>query len=139
MMWEPWWPPTAGGAAVDAAADGGPGAAAERFLRRMLGDRRWDALGPSQQAARRAEGAALVAELRSAYAGVPYVLGDVRCPVRAAMGSEAADHHRRAAEALALAVGQPGGADVVDGAGHGCHISHPAAFAAWAASLTAGS
>jgi pimeloyl-ACP methyl ester carboxylesterase len=129
MSWAPWWPATSAGGAAVGADD--PGEAAERFLRRMIGDERWASLSAREQAGRRAEGPALVAELRSVRAGAPYDLAELRCPVRVGRGSETAPQHRRAAEELAALVGQAGGPDVVDGATHGAHRSHPEAFAAW--------
>jgi pimeloyl-ACP methyl ester carboxylesterase len=98
----------------------------------MLGDERWEALGEGLQAQRRAEGIALVAELRAIRAeSAPYDLASVRCPVLAARGTTSAAHHRQAADELARSVGPGAGPTVVDGAGHGAHLSHPAAFAAW--------
>ena len=52
MSWMPWWPGnTAGGAAV--AASHSPDEAAERFMRRMIGDERWDGLPERTRATRR--------------------------------------------------------------------------------------
>lgn len=130
FAWADWWPKrSAGGEAVRAADDGGPEDAAERFMRRMIGDERWDRLPPSTRAARRAEGPALVSELRLVRGGPPpFALSDVRCPVVAAHGTESAAHHRRSAVELAAAV--PGQEVVViEGAGHGAHFSHPDEFA----------
>src|SRR4051794_30946500 len=46
MPWRDWWPTSsAGGAAVDQVRDGAAKAdAAERFLRRMFGDEKWESL-----------------------------------------------------------------------------------------------
>src|SRR5687767_6620707 len=45
MSWMPWWPKqSAGGTAMQAASD--PGDAVERFMRRMVGDERWESLPP---------------------------------------------------------------------------------------------
>ena len=43
LSWEPWWPGTTAGSIAVAAA-GKPQEAAERFMRRMIGDQRWEAL-----------------------------------------------------------------------------------------------
>lgn len=133
MPWAPWWPRhSAGGDAVAAAADLGPDAAAERFLRRMIGDARWEALPASTRATRRAEGRALLADLLAVRDGAPYHPRSLRVPVVAGRGTEAEAHHRRAADELAASV--PGAELVViDGAGHGAHGSHPEAFAAFVA------
>lgn len=140
MSWEPWWPEgTAGGNALAAAAAGDPGDAAEAFLRFMIGDDRWADLGASQQARRRAEGPALVAELRAVRgAGAPFDAAAVRCPVRTACGSETTPHHRRGVHDLARLLGDVAGPAVIDGARHGAHLTHPEAFAAWARSIPTG-
>lgn len=130
LPWLDWWPAASAGAAAVAAADE-PEEAGERFMRRMLGDRRWERLPRRTREARRAEGATLVAEiaqLRPPHP-VPLLLGAVPVPVLAAHGTEGAPHHARAAEAVADGV--PGAElEVVDGAGHGVHLTHPAAVAA---------
>lgn len=54
LSWFPWWPgTTAGGDAL--ATRGDPAEAAERFMRRLIGDERWEKMPPSNRAARRAE------------------------------------------------------------------------------------
>ncbi len=129
MQWLEWWPTdSAGAAAVAAAAD--PADAAERFMRRMIGDRRWERLPPSTRAARRAEGATLIAEMAQARPPSAPAFDPTRISqaVIAAHGTEGAPHHARSAEALAAAV-PSGELVVVEGAGHGIHLSHPEAFA----------
>lgn len=129
LPWMPWWPSgSAGARAVADAADAED--AAERFMRRMLGDDRWGKLPPSTRRARRAEGPTLVAEmshLRPPHPP-PFDLGAVGCPTIAANGTQAAPHHARAVAAIAENV-LDGTHVVVDGAGHGVHLTHPAAFA----------
>jgi pimeloyl-ACP methyl ester carboxylesterase len=129
MSWEPWWPRrTAGGEAV--ATPGGEADAAERFMRRLVGDDRWEGLPPRTRDQRRAEGPALVAELRSirAPARPPYDPRLVTVPVTAAHGSESRAHHQETARVLAAAAPH-GELVVVEGAGHGVHLTHPAAVA----------
>lgn len=129
MPWEPWWPSvTAGGVAMSAEVD--PADAAERFMRRMIGDDRWEALPAGTREQRRAEGPALVAELRSIRAprAAPYVPERLTMPVVSAHGTESAPHHQASARALAERAPH-GELVVVDGAGHGVHLSHPAALA----------
>ena len=132
MPWDPSW--THGSAGRHTIAEGetrGAGAAAEAFLRRMVGDERWEALSPEQQEERRAEGPALLAELRSLHEreGAPFDVDRIRCPVRTAHGTASKPHHLRAAEVLAALVGDT--PSVIDGAPHGAHRSHPEAFARW--------
>jgi pimeloyl-ACP methyl ester carboxylesterase len=58
----------------------------------------------------------------------PVDLAQVRVPLVVGRGSEAAERHRRGAEALAAAVPHSQ-LVVVEGAGHGAHRSHPQRFA----------
>lgn len=129
MAWTHWWPAaTAGSAAMAATGDGAD--AAERFMRRMIGDERWEALPARTREQRRSEGPALVAELRSIRDpdAPPYAPGAVTVPVVVAHGTTSASHHRRTARELARLVPH-GELVVVEGAGHGVHLSHPAALA----------
>ncbi len=62
LSWRSWWPAdSAGGDALAWQAD--PAEAAERFMRRLIGDARWERLPASSRRARRDEGNAMVAEL----------------------------------------------------------------------------
>lgn len=130
LPWLRWWPHDSAGARAVAAADD-PEGAGEGFMRRMVGDRRWERLPPSTKDARRAEGATLVAEiaqLRPPH-DEPFELASIRVPVVAAHGTGGVAHHERAAREVAVRV--PGAVlEVVDGAGHGVHLTHPAAVAA---------
>lgn len=132
MPWVDWWPPrSAGGDAMNVAGRD-PADAAERFMRRMIGDGRWEALPAGSRADRRAEGAALVAELASVRGTEPaYDIDAIEVPVLVGRGSDSAAHHRRAADSLARLVGQDGGPFVIEGAGHGAHASHDVAFASF--------
>lgn len=129
MPWMPWWPTRSAGASAVADAHD-PADAAERFMRRMLGDDRWQKLPPSTREARRAEGPTLVAEmaqLRPPNAPA-FDLADIARPVLAANGTEGVAHHARSVRAIAEGV--PDGTHVeVEGAGHGVHLTHPADFA----------
>ncbi|MDP1820714.1 MAG: alpha/beta hydrolase, partial [Acidimicrobiales bacterium] len=102
MPWNDWWPKdTAGGAAMDG---GDEAAAAERFMRRLVGDERWEALPEPTREQRRAEGPALLADLRGVRppAPPPFELDDVRVPVLAAHCSESGPHHQETAKRIAL-------------------------------------
>ena len=127
--WAAWWPSATAGsvAMVDPLS---PEDAAERFMRRMVGDDRWDALPVRTRDERRAEGPALVAELRSIRDphAPPYDPAQVRVPVVAAHGTESSPHHKQTAIVLADAV-PDGELCVVEGAGHAVHLTHPAALA----------
>jgi pimeloyl-ACP methyl ester carboxylesterase len=127
--WAPWWPRGSPGSAAAAA---GPADAAEAFLRRMVGDDRWEALPERTRAARRREGTALAAELRSVRSAPapPLDPGALAVPVVVGRGTRSAEHLRRSAAELAAAV--PGAVLVeVDGADHGAHLTHPVEVAAW--------
>ena len=130
MPWLPTWPSrSAGSAAISGSEDDGD--AAEGFMRRMVGDDRWEQLPASTRAQRRAEGPALVAELLSLRAPnpVPYDLPTFPVPVIAGHGGESRPHHQESARTLAAGV-PDGELVVIDGASHGAHLTHPAEFAA---------
>lgn len=62
LSWMPWWPGSTAGSAALAEAQA-PEDAAEHFMRRMVGDARWEALPERTRLTRRLEGAAMVGEL----------------------------------------------------------------------------
>jgi pimeloyl-ACP methyl ester carboxylesterase len=130
LSWLPWWPTgSAGGSALRLAPDSGPEAAAEAFVRSLIGDERWEALPPGTRAKRRAEGRALVAELRSVGRGSPaFEPSILDLPLVVGRGTRSADHMQRAANVLAA---EAPGAElaVIDGADHGAHLTHPVEFA----------
>jgi pimeloyl-ACP methyl ester carboxylesterase len=106
-----------------------PGVEAERFFRRMVGDAIWDRLPESTRLDRRADGPALVADLRSIRGPAPFDVTALTVPTlfgRSGPGGEA--HHRETASWL---VAQVPGAELmeIEAARHGAHLSHPGAFA----------
>ena len=129
MPWMPFWPfaNTAGAAAVDAAS---PEDAAEAFMRKVVGDTVWERLPERTRAERRAEGATLIPELASIRGAPPFEPADLRVPVVLARGTSTDDHHRSGVAHLAATVPT---AELfeINGAGHGAHVSHPDAFAAF--------
>ena len=131
MSWRPWWPTSsAGGRAVEQVRSGtAKGDAAERFLRRMIGDEKWESLPARTRDERRAEGEALITELMSARdGGPPYDPARITVPVISARGTESEPHLQRSADVLAEEIPNAELA-VVEGANHGAHQSHAAAFA----------
>lgn len=129
MAWRPWWP-TASSRDWARAADGegGSAAAAEAFMRRIVGDVRWERLPESTRAQRRAEGDALLADLASMRGEQPFRVEQITVPVVVGFGAETSDRHRRAAEELA-AEAQAAALVAVPGAAHNAHDTHPEAFA----------
>jgi pimeloyl-ACP methyl ester carboxylesterase len=135
MPWEPWWPEaTAGSEAIDCAETAGTEEAAERFMRRMVGDELWNRLPATTRAERRAEGAALVGELVDMRGTAPYDPAAIEVPVLLACGEHGAAHHRRAATILRerLAIDAADGRVVfeeVPSTRHGIHLDDPQALA----------
>ncbi|MHB1486021.1 MAG: alpha/beta fold hydrolase [Acidimicrobiales bacterium] len=126
MPWAPWWPATSMGRMALEAASAEDGA--EQFMRDSIGDRRWDGLSPETRRLRRAEGPALLAEMRSIRQGRPAFQPDlVKVPVVLGCGTASQDRHQHASRELAGALPD---AQLVEipGAGHGAHLSHPAEF-----------
>jgi pimeloyl-ACP methyl ester carboxylesterase len=126
LSWLDWWPASTAGAAAVSAGD--PSAAAEAFMRRLVGDRRWEGLPAGVKAARRAEGPAMVAELADLRRAAPWDPSRVVAPVLAVVGERARPHHRRAMEFVATLLPDVTLA-VVDGAGHVGPNTHPEAIA----------
>lgn len=125
MPWMDWWPTTSAGSEA-ARAGGDPADAAEGFMRRMVGDERWEALPARTREQRRAEGPALLADMHAVRSGgePPYDPAEIRVPVVVAHGSRSVGHHRQTAETLAAFV-PSAELVVVEGAAHGVHLTHP--------------
>lgn len=132
MPWRDFWPTTSGGsnAMADVRAGTAVGDAAERFLRRHIGDAKWESLPQRTRDERREEGAALLTELASAReGGSPYDPTRIAVPVISARGTESEAYLMHGADVLATEI--PGAEHaVIQGASHGAHQSHPAEFAA---------
>lgn len=122
MSWEPWWPRTTAGA-IAVAGSSSPEEAAERFLRRMLGDQRWEELPERTKRARRAEGPAMVEELADVRRNRPWAAEEIETPVITAYGALGAPHHREGMRHAATLLGCP----VVELAQcrHDAPMSHP--------------
>ena len=127
MSWEPWWSQNSGGSQALRSADE-PEQAAETFMRRFLGDMRWERLPESTRHRRRREGVVLVQELASLRLGRPYDFTDLRCPVVVGCGSRAAEHMRKGSELLANECSFTP-LVVLDGAHHNAHRAEPDRFA----------
>ncbi len=125
LSWEPWWPKTTAGS-VAVAGTAGTEAAAERFLRRMLGDDRWEALPERSKQTRRAEGVAMVGELADIRRNKPWSEASIKVPVVVAFGTLGAAHHRRGMTHAAAALGCP--LVELDNCRHDAPLSHPSLF-----------
>jgi pimeloyl-ACP methyl ester carboxylesterase len=125
LSWEPWWPGTTAGSIAVAEA-GKPQEAAERFMRRILGNRRWEALPERSKQMRRNEGLAMVEELADLRRNRPWVAEHITVPVITSFGSLGAPHHRdgmrHAAELLDCSVVE------LPDCRHDAPLSHPDLF-----------
>lgn len=126
----------------DAAADAGreerpwpavaedPGIEVERFFTRMVGASSWTRLTEAGRESRRADGPALVADLRSLRGeGPPFDVTALEVPAVFGMGGPTTQpHHRRTVQWLGTNV-PTGVVYEIAGAHHGAHLSHPDHFA----------
>lgn len=124
--WVDWWPQRS--AALQAVWSTDPSAAGEAFMRRLIGDARWEALPERTRATRRAEGRVMVAELADLRRRAPWQPDRVTVPVVAGFGSLGAPHHRDAMTRLAAEV-QDAQAVELDGCGHDAPTAHAAVVA----------
>lgn len=127
LAWHPWWPVRH---ARDAVAERPPepAVAAERFMRSLIGDERWERLPPATQEARRAEGPALMGELNDLVRRPPWTGEGITLPVVAMHGERGEDRHRRGVAEIAEAFG--GEVVTITDAGHtGPHTHAPAVAA----------
>ena len=130
LPWLDWWPQsTAGAKTLHDATD--PSDAAEKFMRYLAGDMAWEMLPMKTQQQRRAEGPALMADLKSLREidTAPFEAADIKAPVGVAGGSETEPHHKDGCEAMAKMFGTE--VQWIEGAGHGGHMSHPGPFASF--------
>lgn len=124
LSWFDWWPrSTAGAQSLKVPTD----EAAEAFMVRLIGQRRWNELPERTKDERRSEGPALTEELQSIRDAAPWTVNEIQCPVLCGYGSRALEHHKRGAiwlgEHLPIAK-----TVLVEGAGHGAPNSHPEEF-----------
>lgn len=99
LSWLDWWPNSGAGGSAMQWSDH-PEEAAERFMRRLIGDDRWDKLPPSSRAARRAEGPAMIGELADLRQRAPWNPARVEVPVLAVHGELCQPHQRSGTEEL---------------------------------------
>ena len=109
------------------AEEGDPEGAAEWFVRRVAGERAWEQMSERARVARRAESAALIADL-AALRTAPFDPADLAVPLVVGVGSRSLPHHSESARALAGAVTGAELFEIAD-ARHGAHVSHATEFA----------
>jgi pimeloyl-ACP methyl ester carboxylesterase len=137
MPWLDWWPGNAGGSTIAAGLAGGPEAAAESFMRRIVGDEIWERLGDKTRAERRAEGSALLQDLGGLReGGSPYDVNHITCPVVVGHGERSQSHQQKSSQQLYadLVGAHPSLAaqfalTVIPEATHGAHSSAAPQFA----------
>lgn len=102
---------------------------AETFFRRMMGDAAWERLPAAAKASRLADGPALQAELTSLRLVAPFDVAALVVPTLLGFGGPASGTHRHQRMTwLADHIIDAHRFEAAD-AGHGAHLSHPAAFA----------
>ena len=130
MPWLEWWPNASAGSKALVDADD-PSKSVETFMRMLVGDMAWEMLPMKTQEQRRAEGPALLADLRALRMDnqAPFDAATMTVPVAVSGGSESRPHHKEGCEEMAKLFHT----DVqwIDGAEHGGHMSHPGPFASF--------
>ncbi len=126
VSWVPWWPSaTPSSAAIERADD--TAAAAEGFMRRLIGSDRWDALPERTRATRRAEGAALVGELADLRAHEPWKPHEITVPVWVGVGEHASRHQQQGMRHVADVL-PDARLVVLPGCHHMANATHPELF-----------
>lgn len=119
--WERWWPSPPGD-------DIDPGDAAEHFVKRMIGQDRWQALPANSRVKLRGQGALMIHELNTQRMQ-PYRIEEVKVPLIIGVGALSGDHAQRAAEAFRQEANR-GRLAQLQGARHDAPMSHPGQIAA---------
>lgn len=120
-----------GRGAIEVATADGDEAGAEFFYRLMIGEKTFSRLRDRDRTARRAEGPALIAELRSLRdPALAIDLATVTLPVIIGTGSTSSSSLKRGAQLVSEALPDAWGVEIA-GSGHGAHLTHPDEFAAY--------
>ncbi len=119
--WRDWWPTHQRNKVSDQVS---PQDVAENFIRRMIGDDRWDRLPQRTKLERRSEGPAFVLELAQLReTGCPFEVTGFQIPVTIVRGSNTSEHQIRGTNELANEIPHANFCEI-QGAGHGAHLSH---------------
>lgn len=124
LSWMEWWPGTTAGAMT---VESSEEVAAENFMIRLIGAKRWDALPERTRQDRRREGPALVGELSALRLKAPWRPADIACPVLCGFGSSGLKHHGEGARWLAQNLKNGRLVELIDAA-HGAPMTHPSQF-----------
>jgi pimeloyl-ACP methyl ester carboxylesterase len=124
LSWLEWWPGSSSGGRTMAATRGRAEDAAERFIRRMVGDGRWESLPERTQDERRAEGRAFVEELTDLGMNEPWHSHGIGVPVVAVYGEHGREHHRDGCHYIAELLSDRGPIEIA-GATHNGPFTHP--------------
>ena len=101
--------------------------AAENFMVRLIGHKRWDALPERTREERKREGAALVGELTALRMNAPWTVEDISCPVLCGYGSNGMKHHADGARWMAQNLNNARLVQLEDAA-HSAPMTHPVQF-----------
>jgi pimeloyl-ACP methyl ester carboxylesterase len=124
LSWMEWWPGTTAGAMAVASSEAD---AAQNFMIRLIGNKRWEALPERTRQERRREGAALVGELTALRSTAPWYAEDITCPVLCGYGSLGMKHHADGARWLAQNLVNGQLVELKDAA-HSAPMTHPLEF-----------
>ena len=124
LSWMDWWPGTTAG---DMAVASSESEAAENFMVRLIGHKRWEALPERTRNERKREGAALVGELSSLRKNEPWSAEEITCPVLCGFGSNGMKHHADGARWLSQNLKNARLVELRDAA-HGAPMTHSLQF-----------
>ncbi len=111
---------------------GPPAAEVEAFFRRMVSDEAWDRLSEHDRAERIADGEALVADLTIIRMATPFSFDQLRglaVPLTIGIGSKSLSSPSVKVAREVVDLVPSGRIDIIEGAGHGAHLSHPGRLA----------
>jgi len=124
LSWMQWWPGTTAGAMAVASSEAD---AAENFMIRLIGNKRWNALPERTREERRREGPALVGELTALRMNAPWLADEISCPVLCGFGSKGMKHHADGARWLAQNLKNARLVELLE-ANHGAPMMRPVQF-----------
>lgn len=131
MPWFDWYVSSPEARPIGRAAIAEGPEAAELFLRGIVGDRIWERMPQAMKDERRAESAALVADLRLCRRPEAEIdFATITAPTMVGTGSESAPRFRRAAQTLRDSLPDAMMLEVAE-SDHGVHLTHAPEFAAF--------